>query len=138
MNVELSDFVGCGCAGIFEVHGNVDRFAPLDLGAIQLEIGKGELRIAKTVAERIQRSALLIPVALALIFRSLRGVVRIVDGELADIARPGDGKLAAEYGIAEEKIGDGVAALRAGIPGIQDGRDVFGCPLDIERAPVEE
>ena len=61
MNVELGDFVGCGCSGIFEVHGNVDGFAGLDLGVAQLEIGKGELGIAETVAERIQRSAFSLP-----------------------------------------------------------------------------
>src|SRR5277367_2236902 len=137
MNVELGDFVGGGGAGVFEVNGDVDGLAGFDFGAAEFQIGEGEFGIAEAVAEGIERSAFFVPVALALIV-VLRGVVCVVERDLADVAGPGDGEFAAGDGIAEEKIGYGVAALRAGIPGFEDGGNILRGPLDVERPAVEE
>jgi hypothetical protein len=49
---------------------------------------------------------------------------------------PADGELAAGVDVAEEHVRHGVAALCAGIPGFEDGRNVLGSPADVERAAV--
>src|SRR6266403_3926322 len=119
MHVKLCDLIRLQCSGVFHVEGNVDTLAGLDLRLADLEIGERERGIAQAVTERIERRALLIPVALALLFRGLRGVVRVVDGDLPHIARPGDGQLAAGHRIAKEQIRNGVAALRSRIPRLE-------------------
>ena len=40
--------------------------------------------------------------------------------------------------VAEEDVGDGVAAFDAGIPGFDDGGDVLGGPRNVERAAVDK
>ncbi len=62
----------------------------------------------------------------------------VVERELAGSARPAYGQMSAGIGVAEEDIGDGVAAFDAGIPGFDDRGDVFGSPSDVERAAVDE
>src|SRR6267142_260321 len=68
MHIELGDFIRCGGPGVFHVEADLDTLAGLDLRLADLEIGERERRIAQAVAERLERRALLIPVALALLF----------------------------------------------------------------------
>src|SRR5580658_5355332 len=138
MNVELGDFIGRGHACVFQIDADFDSFAWLDFGAAELEIRKAKCGIAEAVAEGIEGRASFVPIALALILRSLRGVVRVIDRQLPGIARPRERKLAAWDGVAKKKTGNSVAALRAGIPDVQDSGNVSGGPPDIERAAVEE
>src|SRR5712672_1122600 len=125
MHIKLGDFIRCGGPGVFHVEGNVDTLAGLDLRLADLEIGERERGIAQAVAERIERRALLIPIALALLFRRLRSVVRVVDGDLPHIARPGDGQLAAGDRVAKEQIRYGVATLRSRIPSFENRWNVL-------------
>src|SRR5580658_1084962 len=138
MNIELCDFVGRSRPRVFQVDAHVDGFSGFALSPAQLEIRKCELRITQPITKRIERRALFIPVTLGLIPWILRGVVRVVDGDLPGVPRPGEWKLAAGYGIAKKKICDGVAALRAGIPNIENGGNVSGGPFNVERASVEK
>ncbi len=100
------------------------------------QVANGEGGVAEAVAEGIEWRAGAVPVAGVGRFGNLGEIARIVDWDLADAARPGDGKLAAGVGIAGEEISDGVAALGAGIPGFENGGHVLRGPGDVERASI--
>ena len=63
----------------------------------------------------------------------LHGVIR-EGGEVGGGAVDGDGEASGGVGFAEEDVRDGGAAVLAGIPDLQDGGDVRGCPGDRHRA----
>ena len=63
---------------------------------------------------------------------------RIVHRRVIAAAREGDGQLAARVDIAEEDIRDGVTTLRPGLPGFQDCGYVLRCPVDAQRASVQQ
>jgi len=63
--------------------------------------------------------------------------VGVVDGDLADVARPAQGELATGDGVAEEELATAVppACRDTRLRGLQD---VLRGPGDVERAAVEE
>src|SRR5262249_12754779 len=111
--------------------------AALDFSLVELHVGKFESGIAEAVAERIEWRALFIPIALALSFRSLGGVVRVVDGNLPGVAWPSHREFAARNSVAEKKIGDCGTTLRAGIPGFKNRLNMLRCPRQVERSAIE-
>ena len=62
----------------------------------------------------------------------------VIERLLPDAARERDGKLATRVNIAEQYVGNCVASLRSGKPGLQNRRGVLGNPVDREWAAVHE
>ena len=83
--------------------------------------------------EWVQRGALLFEVAGALTFRLERAQVRVDQGNLPDVTRPGEGKASRGRYVADEHGRDGIPTAGAGIPGLHDGRDVLVRPAQVER-----
>ena len=100
----------------------------------ELQVGKPEAGVAEAVAEREEGFPRDVQVLRRIAVIGLRrpaGVqVVVVEGHLADGAREGDGQLAAGVHVAEEDVGDGVAPLGAGEPGLEDRGHVLGDPAD--------
>ena len=95
-----------------------------------------EAAVGQAVAEREQRDAHVVPVALALVLRLVRAGVRVDHRHLPDRARPGERQLAAGRDVAEEQPGDGGAALGAGVPDVEDRGHVLGRPAQVDRSAV--
>ena len=62
----------------------------------------------------------------------------VVDRDLADRARKADGQLAGRVVVAEQHVGNGVAALDAGVPGFQNGIGFFLLALQCERSTIHQ
>src|SRR6187402_20018 len=90
------------------------------------------------MSEREQRGALLVPVAPPLIVGLMRDRVAIDHRYLADGTRPGKWQLSARSDITEDQIGDRCTPLSAGIPNVEDRRDIVGGPPQVERATVHD
>jgi len=86
------------------------------------------------VPEREQRRGRLVPVALVGLLRLERAVVVVDHRDLPDRAHPRERQLAAGHDVAEQGGRDGVPAPGAGIPDLEDRRDVLGGPAQVERA----
>src|SRR3546814_9073916 len=74
-----------------------------------------ELRVAEPEAEGPERGRFVEQIA------AMRARLVIVeDRELTDVARDGDGQLAAGIDAPEQRVGDGIALLLAGVPCFED------------------
>src|SRR3546814_11628176 len=74
-----------------------------------------ELRVAEPEAEGPERGRFVEQIA------AMRARLVIVeDRELTDVAREGDGQLAAGIDAPEQRVGDGIALLHAGVPCFED------------------
>src|SRR5690606_31679615 len=62
----------------------------------------------------------------------------VIDGDLTDGTRKRYRKLARGVEVAEENVGNGIAAFRAGEPGLQDGIRIFLFPTQAERATIHQ
>ena len=62
----------------------------------------------------------------------------VVERLLTDAARERDWQLAAGIDITKQHVGNRVAPLSAGEPGLQNRRRVLGNPVDRQRAAVHE
>ena len=62
----------------------------------------------------------------------------VVKRKLAGAAHPADGQVTCGIHVAEENVGNGVAAFAARIPGFENRSYVLTGPRDLERAAVDE
>src|SRR2546423_9588929 len=132
--VELHDLVALARARVLQVEADRDVAARRLLRRADAKVAISERRVAQAVAEIIERTidARLLALPLRV---GLRGeVVRYLPGGL----RKSDGQFAARIVVAEENVGDGSAALRAGKPGLDDAGDVLVHPVDAHGSPVDE
>ena len=88
MDVELSDRLGGYRACVCDIREHFDPFVRSERVLANADVRAIEFGIAKAIAEGIKRRAGFIPITFGAVFGVLRGVVRVVDGHLADVARP--------------------------------------------------
>src|SRR5581483_350887 len=123
-DVHLHDLFALAIAGIANRRGK--------LQTIDAEIAVFEFRVREPEAKRIQRPDRYVEVfarvLVVRIRRSAGGKMRVVDRHLPD--RPGNGhrQLGARIDIAEEHVGDRVAAFASGEPRLDDRRNVLRGP----------
>src|ERR1039458_2216353 len=112
MNVNLRYLIGSRWAGVLDIGRDFRCLTDSELRLAHVQVRESERGVTEAIAERIQRRALFVPIALALTFGALGGVMRIVNWHLARIARPGHREFSSRNGVAEEQIGDGIRSRR--------------------------
>src|SRR2546421_7568276 len=132
--VELYDLVALARARVLQVEADRDVAARRLLQRANAKVAVRESGIAQPVSEIIERAVDARLLALPLSVGLRREVVRYLPGGL----REGDGELAARIVVAEENVGDGRSALRAGEPGFDDAGDVLVHPVYAQGPPVDE
>src|SRR5438045_4095949 len=132
--VKLRDLVALARARVLQVEADRDVAARRLLRRADAKVAVRERRVAQAVAEIIERTIDARLLALPLRVGLRREVVRYLPGGL----RKSDGQFAARIVDAEENVGDGSAALRAGKPGLDDAGDVLVHPVDAHGSPVDE
>src|SRR5207237_7727877 len=132
--VELHDLVALARARVLQVEADRDVAARRLLRRADAKVAVSESGVAQAVAEIVERAVDARLLALPLRVGLRREVVRYLPGGL----RERDGELAARIVVAEENVGDGRSALRAGKPGLDDAGDVLVHPVDAHWSPVDE
>src|SRR5580698_11422436 len=66
----------------------------------------------------------------------VRQIVVVIKWFSARLARPAHRQLSTWVHISKEHIRNSIAALGSRIPGLEDRRDVLGCPTDVERTSI--
>src|SRR5947207_7432228 len=132
--VELHDLVALARARVLHVEADRDVAARRLLRRADAKVAVSERGVAQAVAEVVERAVHARLLALPLCVGLRREVVRYLPRGL----REGDRELAARVVVAEENVGDGGAALRAGEPGFEYAGDVLVHPVDAHGPPVDE
>ncbi len=117
VDVELRDLRPGARPGIRDRAGDPDRPVGRDRPGIDPQIRVFERRVAQSETEREERIARKVEVAVEPAGRP----VIVDERKLPDGQRKGDGQTARGIGVAPQDVGDGPAALLAGVPGHEDG-----------------
>ncbi|PAV92799.1 hypothetical protein WR25_18160 [Diploscapter pachys] len=133
---QLYDLVSRAVAAVRDGGRHRHPTARLQHWCIELGRSDGEPGIAEAVPEFELRGRGDVPIALALVLGHVRGVVGIIDRDLADAARPGDRQLAAGVHVAEQGTRDRGAAARAAEPGVEDRRRALQHGSQRQRPPA--
>src|SRR3546814_5169250 len=113
--IDLHDLVAGHAAAIGDRDGDGDALPRPDRRLRQDRRAEVELRVAEPEAEGPERGRFVEQIA------AMRARLVIVeDRELTDVARDGDGQLAAGIDAPEQRVGDGIALLLAGVPCFED------------------
>ena len=105
---------------------------------VDAEVSVLDPGVAEAVPEREQRGAFLVPVPPRLVLGLMGPGVGVDHRQLPDGPRPRERQLAAGRDVAEQQVRDRSAALRAGVPDVEDGRHVLGRPAQVEGSPVHD
>src|SRR5277367_621270 len=124
MQVQLRDLIGRNSGAVLYIDRNVQAFPFMNPLMIYAQVRKLELRIAQPISKRKERCALFIPVTSALLLWFMRDVMRVKNRHLPDVARPVVWQLSSRNRLAIKQIRDCSTSLCAGIPRIQNCRDV--------------
>src|SRR5260370_1050219 len=130
--IKLHDFIARDGTGIRNANGESNGAVRRDLGLACFRVRIVERRKTQTVAEGIERGLGEVAVGTA-----GHGVVA-KGWELGDGLIKSDRKPSRGIEIAGKNIGDGSAAFRTGIPGLDDGGSVLLRPIHGERAAICE
>ena len=131
-DVELRHFLTVPVAGVGDGEGNPcqDILAGSRFHRSTYQVGIGKCGVALAISEAVERSCGRVDVVVA-------GVLAVVNGNLSHVAGNADGDAACRIVVAEEHIGDGHAALSAGIPRREQGIGLFGSKVHVEGAAFD-
>eukprot|EP01022_Parablepharisma_sp_SALTPOND_P020757 TRINITY_DN385_c0_g5_i2.p1 TRINITY_DN385_c0_g5~~TRINITY_DN385_c0_g5_i2.p1 ORF type:complete len:1301 (+),score=540.87 TRINITY_DN385_c0_g5_i2:9683-13585(+) len=131
-------------AGVLHRHAGLDLAIGLHARLRQAHLGELEVGIAQAIAEGIQRTIGLVEVLRGVVARLAFGKgtsharMVVVAGDLAHRTREGQRQLARGIDVAEEDIGNRIAAFGAGVPGLQDSRGVLARPVQVQRTAIHQ